>query len=116
MLTQNRSFGLILMGLMSLVVLTTQAQAQDQRAARSEEVLLTELTHDASDLRLDADHREIRIPFTIAPSADPQAIELLMNAIPDSAHSDGRIEAFVNRSRACPITAFAAARIGFVER
>ena len=100
MLTQNRSFGLILMGLMSLVVLTTQAQAQDQRAARSEEVLLTELTHDASDLRLDADHREIRIPFTIAPSADPQAIELLMNAIPDSAHSDGRIEAFVNRSRA----------------
>lgn len=100
MLTQNRSFGLILIGLMSFVVLTTQAMADEHRAARSEEVLLTELTDTANDLRLDADHREIRIPFTIAPSSDPQAIELLMNAIPDSAQASGRIEAFVNRSRA----------------
>jgi len=73
MLTQNRSFGLILMGLMSLVVFTTQALADDHRAARSEEVLLNELTDATKDLRLDADHREIRIPFTIAPAPTRRA-------------------------------------------
>lgn len=100
MLTQIRPLSLIVIGLIGLVAVQAQAAAQDFRAARSEEVPLTELTDAASDLRLDAEHREIRIPFTIAPSADPSGIELLMNAIPDSARSGGRIEAFVNRSRA----------------
>ncbi|XBQ15120.1 MAG: hypothetical protein ABL308_09115 [Oceanicaulis sp.] len=70
------------------------------RPARSEEALISSMTGESSVLRLDADSREIRIPFTIAPNAVPEGVELLMSADPDGRRSGGRIEVFVNRSRA----------------
>ncbi|MGJ3230295.1 MAG: hypothetical protein ACFE0P_00685 [Oceanicaulis sp.] len=68
------------------------------RPARSEEALISRFVSGA--LRLDADTREIRIPFSIAPNARPDNIELLLSAAPAGARASGRIEAFVNRSRA----------------
>ena len=69
------------------------------RPARSEESLISRFVPD-QPLRLDANSREIRIPFSIAPNARPEGIELLLSARPDGERASGRIEAFVNRSRA----------------
>jgi len=76
------------------------AWGHDHRPARSEEALISNLSAAPASFRLDAETREIRIPFTIAPGARPEAVELVLNAHPASARSNGRIEAFVNRSRA----------------
>jgi hypothetical protein len=54
----------------------------------------------SAQLQLDAATREIRIPFTIATGAQPEGVELVLNAAPQSERSNGRIEAFVNRARA----------------
>jgi len=96
----SRLIGLLIIAFCLAFTSAYSAAAHDHRAPRSEETVLMELIGSAQDLRLDADQREIRIPFTIAPSADPTGIELLMNAMPDSDRSGGQIEAFVNRSRA----------------
>jgi len=92
-----------LMGLVSaaLCVFFSWANAEaDHRPARSEEVLIASFDGVNDQLRLDATSREIRIPFTIATGARPEAVELVLNAAPVSARSNGRIEAFVNRARA----------------
>jgi len=96
----SRLIGLLIIAFCLAFTGAYSAAAHDHRAPRSEETVLMELIGSAQDLRLDAGQREIRIPFTIAPSADPTGIELLMNAMPDSDRSGGQIEAFVNRSRA----------------
>jgi len=99
----NGLFVAVLLSVFACLSMTSvlfTAQAQDHRAPRSEETVLMDLTRSDAGLRLDTDNREIRIPFTIAPNADPSAVELVMSALPDSARSGGQIEAFVNRSRA----------------
>ncbi len=72
----------------------------DHRPARSEEKLLAGLEEGPAALTLDDSVREIRIAFTIAAGASPEAVELVLNAAPLSDRSNGRIEAFVNRARA----------------
>ena len=92
-----------LLGLVSAVLCAISVMANavaDHRPARSEEVLIAALDGVESQLRLDDTNREIRIPFSIATDARPEAIELVLNAIPISQRSNGRIEAFVNRARA----------------
>jgi hypothetical protein len=82
-----------------VIILGQSAQA-DHRPARSEEALISSFEGVGSQLRLDEASREIRIPFTIATGANPEAVELVLNAAPLSNRSNGRIEAFVNRARA----------------
>lgn len=81
-------------------VLTGAALAHDHRPERSEEALISRFIQFDQALTLNEDVREVRIPFTIAPHASPGGIELLMNARPVAPDASGRIEAFVNRSRA----------------
>lgn len=81
-------------------VLTGAALAHDHRPERSEEALISRFIQSDQSLTLNEDVRELRIPFTIAPHASPGGIELLMNARPVAPDASGRIEAFVNRSRA----------------
>ncbi|MEQ8405128.1 MAG: hypothetical protein RKE49_08515 [Oceanicaulis sp.] len=83
----------------SLETESAKADGSSARPARSEESLISHFVPD-QPLRLDAENREIRIPFSIAPNARPDSIELLLSARPDGEHASGRIEAFVNRSRA----------------
>lgn len=75
------------------------AEAPAPRPARSEEALVSRFIH-GDTLRLNDTHRELRIPFSIAPNADPRGVELLLSARPAGPRANGRIEAFVNRSRA----------------
>ncbi len=92
-----------LIGLVSAalcVIFAVGSAAADHRPARSEEVLIASLNGANSQLQLDNSVREIRIPFTIATDARPEAVELVLNAIPQSDRSSGRIEALVNRGRA----------------
>ena len=72
----------------------------DHRPSRSEDVTLAALAESEQALTLNDTVREIRIPFTIAAGAEPEAVELILNAAPASEQSNGRIEAFVNRARA----------------
>lgn len=81
-------------------VLTGAAFAHDHRPERSEEALISKFIQADQPLALNNQVRELRIPFTIAPNSDPSGVELLMNARPGGASASGRIEAFVNRSRA----------------
>lgn len=75
------------------------SDAPAPRPARSEEALISRFTA-ARTVTLDAGTRELRIPFTIAPNARPRGVELLLAARPGGPQASGRIEAFVNRSRA----------------
>lgn len=76
------------------------ALADSERTARSEEALISQFVQSDQRMILDNDTREIRIPFTVAPNAAPQGVELTLNARPMGGAASGRIEAFVNRSRA----------------
>ena len=76
------------------------------RPARSEESVLSALNGVAGNgvagagpLLLDSERSEIRIPFTIAPNAVPEGVELLLAASPESTRSGGRIEVRINRGR-----------------
>lgn len=82
------------------VFLPGPAKADDHRPARSEEALISSFVQPGQSTALTASVREIRIPFTIAPNAMPDGVELLMSARPLGRNASGRIEAFVNRSRA----------------
>ncbi len=82
------------------VIFLGQAAEAEHRPARSEEALISSFEGVGSQLQLDDATREIRIPFTIATDARPEAIELVLSAVPVSSRSNGRIEAFVNRARA----------------
>jgi hypothetical protein len=81
-------------------VLAGTALAHDHRPERSEEALISKFVQSDQALTLNNAVREVRIPFSIAPNAAPAGIELLMNASPAGNTASGRIEAFVNRSRA----------------
>ena len=81
-------------------VLMEAAAAHDHRPPRSEEALISNFVQPGQSVVLTAETREIRIPFTIAPNAAPDGVELLMNARPLGRDASGRIEAFVNRARA----------------
>lgn len=71
-----------------------------ERIPRSEERTLASLrSDDAAFHRLDADTRELRIPFTLAPGAVPEGVELVLSAQPVSGQSGGRLEAFLTGSR-----------------
>ncbi|TRO96538.1 hypothetical protein FKB34_03630 [Glycocaulis profundi] len=63
-------------------------------SARSEERSLSTLAASSHDLT--ASSPEIRIPFTIAPGADPQGVELILSATPRAPRSGGLIEVAVN--------------------
>lgn len=82
------------------VIFLGEAAEADHRPARSEEALISSFEGVGSQLQLDEATREIRIPFTIATDARPEAVELVLSAAPLSNRSNGRIEAFVNRARA----------------
>ena len=98
MSTRQGFFGLCVAILCA--VLTGAAVADDHRPARSEEALISGFLQDDQTLTLNNSVREVRIAFTIAPNAVPDGVELLMNARPLGRDASGRIEAFVNRSRA----------------
>ena len=93
--------GLIRLATAALCVLFFSVKAfGDHRPARSEEALLASLNEGEPSIALNEDVREVRIPFTIAAGALPEAVELILNVTPVSDRSNGRIEAFVNRARA----------------
>ncbi len=93
--------GLIGLVFAALCIFFSWAEAEaDHRPARSEEALIASFEGVSAQLELDAETREIRIPFTIATGARPEGVELVLNAAPQSERSNGRIEAFVNRARA----------------
>lgn len=71
-----------------------------ERIARSEERTLASLSPSGETThRLGSSARELRIPFTIAPGAVPEGLELVLSAQPVSARSGGRLEAFLAGSR-----------------
>ncbi|MCC5996418.1 MAG: hypothetical protein JJU18_08635 [Oceanicaulis sp.] len=80
------------------------AEAGEVRPARSEEAVLSSISPNTPAMRLTPEARELRIPFTIAPGAEPQSVELVLNASPLSDRSGGEIEVFVNRSRAVALS------------
>lgn len=74
--------------------------AEDARPPRTEDMKLSVIAPHMSGLELTPQARELRIPFTIAPGAEPSGVELILSASPLSDAANGQIEVLVNRSRA----------------
>lgn len=76
-----------------------------QRVARSEERTLASLLSSGEFIRqLSSSQRELRIPFTLAPGAQAEGVELVLSARPHSARSGGRLEAFIAGARTIALT------------
>lgn len=71
----------------------------DTRPARSEERLVIDLAGPDAVMRLSERRDQLRAPFTIAPGARSDAVELVLSARPESVRSGGRIEVAINGGR-----------------